>query len=145
MNLRQSLGSIALGLSLILTASCQSTSPRGTSTMPLDGAWEMVSARYTAANGTVSEFSSNELRALKTIGNSRFTFITVRADGSFVRAGGGSCAIAGSTYTERVDYASVESMRGKTYVFDWKLVGDTWSHSGMTQGTKFEEVWRRAH
>lgn len=93
----------------------------------------------------MSEFAAPQLRSVKTIGNSRFSFITVRADGSLVRAGGGHCTLNGNTYTERLDYASVESMRGKTYSFESRLHGDTWYHSGLNEGKRFEEVWRRAH
>lgn len=145
MNVGQSVLTVTLGLCFVLAVSCQTSSMPGSSAMPLEGGWEFVSGRYTAADGKVTEIASPQLRAVKTIGNSRFSFISVRADGTFVRAGGGQCTFSGNTYTERLDYASAESMRGKTYSFESRLDGDTWYHSGLNEGIRFEEVWRRAH
>ena len=110
---------------------------------PLAGAWQFVSGRYTDADGKVTEASAPELRSLKVLNNSRFVYITTKKDGEFVRSAGGEYTIAGNAYAEKIDASSAEVMRGKTYSFEWRVEGDLWYHTGMKDGVRLEEIWRR--
>jgi hypothetical protein len=110
---------------------------------PLAGAWQFVSGRYTDADGKVTEASSPELRSLKVLNGSRFVYITTKKDGEFVRSAGGEYAITGNAYAEKIDASSAEVMRGKTYSFEWRVEGELWYHTGMKDGVRLEEIWRR--
>lgn len=139
MNLRRLLLIAAV---LLLAVSCKTVSSAKNS--PLDGAWEFVSGKYTGSDGKVSEVAAPQTTSLKVLSESRFAFITVRADGSFIRAAGGPFTITGNTYAEHLEKSSVDSIRGRTYTFQWRVEGDVWYHSGTNEGVRYEEVWRRA-
>lgn len=140
--MRNKLAAVVI-LSVAVTASCRTGQSGGTADHPLQGNWELVSARYTRANGESTEVRAPQLRSLKVIGPSRFAFITVREDGSLVRSAGGRYRVEGNRYIETIDYTSASHMRGD-YIFDWRIEGDLWYHTGTHEGVRFEEVWRRA-
>jgi hypothetical protein len=127
----------------VLMAGCQTTSHPAHSADPLAGAWQFVSGRYTQPDGTVEEASAPVLRSLKVLNASHFVYLTSRDDGTFVRSAAGSYRISGATYAEKIDASSAEIMRGKTYSFEWRIDGDLWYHSGIKDGVRLEEVWRR--
>ena len=124
------------------TTATTTTSPATAASNPLQGSWELVSGRYVRADGTVTEFKSPQLRSLKVISANRFSFITTREDGTFVRAAGGRVRVDGNRYVETIDATSASHMKGD-YEFTFRLDGDTWYHEGMHEGQRFEEVWRR--
>lgn len=130
-------------LNLFVVACATTAPPASSASNPLDGAWEFVSGRYTEPDGKVTDASSPELRSQKVLNDGRFVYITFRRDGTFVRSAGGRYSIQGGTYSEKIDASSAEVMHGKTYSFEWRLVGDLWYHSGMKDGVRLEEVWRR--
>ena len=138
---------LALGVLMIVVLSCQTTavdSPSAAKAHPLLGSWEMTSGRWTFPDGSVRTADSTQLRSLKVVGPARFVFITSRPDGEFVRSAGGRYTISGNTYSEHVDHSSSADMRNETYTFTWRVDGDTWYHTGEHEGTRLEEVWRRA-
>jgi hypothetical protein len=138
---------VACCVLVVAAISCQTTGtnpPSGAAAHPLQGDWEFVSGRFTRADGTVRTADSKELRSTKVIGPTRFSFVTLRADGSLGRAAAGRYTISGNTYTEYLDLASPADAQGSTGVFTWRVEGDTWYHNGESRGIKFEEVWRRA-
>jgi hypothetical protein len=130
----------ALSVGLLIFASCQSMSMLGR--RPLDGAWEFVSARYTNAAGKTSEHSAADIRSLKVLADGRFSFITVKNDGTFIRAAGGRYTISNDQYSEIVEQTSGSPELG-TYAFTWHVDGDRWHNTGSHQGIQFDEVWRR--
>jgi cell division protein YceG involved in septum cleavage len=132
---------------VVAVLSCQTTGMNTVSRArphPLHGNWEFVSGRFTLAEGTVRTADSTELRSIKVIGPTRFSFVTLRADGSLARAAAGRYTISGNTYTEYLDLTSPADAQGSTGVFTWRVEGDTWYHNGESRGVKFEELWRRA-
>ena len=138
---------LAAGLLMLFVLSCTtSTLTNAAATAPihpLHGDWEFVSGRFTLADGTVRTADNTQLRAIKVIGATRFSFVTLRADGTLARAAAGRYTVNGDTYTEYLDLASPADAQGSTGVFTWRVEGDTWYHTGESRGVKFEEVWRR--
>ena len=137
------------GITILLVGvlACQTTGPGPQATSspashPLQGEWEFVSGTMTRSDGSVRSFDSTQLRSIKVIGPSRFSFLTLRADGSLGKAAAGRYTVSGNTYTEYLDLVSPASS-ASTGVFTWRVEGDTWYHTGESGGTKFEEVWRR--
>ena len=110
---------------------------------PLDGAWEMVRGMQTRPDGSVVEITRSDRQALKIIGAGHFVYISQDGPEAFHGAHGGRCTVDGNEYTEHVEYASVEQMRGQSYTFEFRLEGDEWRLWGRFGELELEEVWRR--
>jgi hypothetical protein len=115
----------------------------GESSGPLDGAWEMVRSRQTGADGSVVEITRSDRQALKIIGTGHFAYISQDGPEAFHGAHGGRCEVDSKRYTEHVDYAFLEEMRGQSYTFEFRLEGDEWHLWGRFGDLQLEEVWRR--
>lgn len=109
----------------------------------LQGSWTLKSAVYTKADGTVISLSGDDLKSIKVLSNSYFSFVTVNKDGSFSSALTGTYQLKGNDYHETPQTGSVATMLNKTYEFKAKVEGDLWHHSGMEDGMKIKEVWVR--
>lgn len=109
----------------------------------LQGSWILKSAIYTKADGTVFKVSGEDLKSVKVLSKSYFSFVTVNKDGSFSSALTGRYQLKGDSYHETPQTGSVASMLNKTYEFKAKVEGDLWHHSGMEDGMKIEELWQR--
>lgn len=109
----------------------------------LQGSWGLKSAVYTKTDGTVIKLSAEDLKSVKVLSKSYFSFVTVNKDGSFSSALTGTYQLKGNDYHETPQTGSVASMLNKTYEFKAKVEGDLWHHSGMEDGMKIEEVWQR--
>lgn len=121
-----------------ISASLQASEPNS-----LQGSWTLKSAVYTKADGTVITLSGDDLKSVKVLSKSYFSFVTVNKDGSFSSALTGTYQLKGNDYHETPQTGSVASMLNKTYEFKAKVEGDLWHHSGMDDGMKIEEVWVR--
>lgn len=141
--MKSSSPALVLVATVLVIASCQTTTQSASAGHPLEGNWEMVSGRYTNADGQVTDLAAPQVRSLKVIGPARFAFITTREDGTFLRAAGGRYTIQGNRYAEHIDQTSGAPTRGESYEFDWRVEGDTWYHNGSHNGLRIEEVWRR--
>ena len=111
--------------------------------LSLQGSWILKSAVYTKADGTVIKVSGEDLKSVKVLSKSHFSFVTVHKDGSFSSALTGTYQLKGDSYDETPQAGSVATMLNKTYAFKAKVEADLWLHSGMEDGMKIEEVWQR--
>ena len=106
---------------------------------PLMGTWEMIDAKYTDADTTIT-LTTEQTKILTA---THFAFGRQQEEGAY--AGGGPYLFDGTTYTEIIDYHSNSELIGDTISFDCRIEGDSlWYHSGDL-GTNFhlEEIWRR--
>ena len=131
---------IAAGMLMLLSGGAALA---GESPGPLDGAWEMIRGTQTRADGSVVEITRSDRQALKIIGSGHFVYISQDGPEAFHGAHGGRCNIEGNEYTEHVEYASVEQMRGQSYTFEFRLEGDELRVQGRFGELELEEVWRR--
>lgn len=123
---------------------CFATAPlQAAELTSLQGSWGLKSAVYTKADGTVITLSGNDLKLVKVLSKSHFSFVTVNKDGSFSSALTGRYQLKGDSYHETPQTGSVAAMLNKTYEFTAKVEGNLWLHSGMEDGMKIEEVWER--
>lgn len=128
----------------IFTAFCFAASPLlAAEPTSLQGSWTLKSAVYTKADGTVIKVSGEDLKSVKVLSNSHFSFVTANKDGSFSSALTGTYQLKGDSYHETPEAGSVATMLNKTYEFKAKFEGDLWLHSGMEDGMKIEELWQR--
>jgi hypothetical protein len=109
----------------------------------LDGAWEMTLGKQTRPDGSVVEITPAERQALKIIGGGRFVYISQDGPETFHGAHAGRCEVDGDTYTEKVELAYIDEMRGQSYSFEFRLEGDEWRTWGRFGELHLEEVWRR--
>jgi hypothetical protein len=108
----------------------------------LEGAWEFVSGTFTDANGT-GEMTAKDRTALKVVTGEHFSIVARQPDGTFAHAG--RCKTEGDKYTEQVEWGTDPDLVGKTYTFESKVDGDTWTISGKMEnlGLTLKEVWHR--
>jgi hypothetical protein len=129
---------LAILLSLWIT-------PLANACEPLEGAWQLVYAVYKNKEGeVVYEIKEGGDTSLKILSQQHFTFITQNKDNKFIVAGAGTWSTEGNTYTEIVNYASLDRLMGKTYRFQCQLKDGMWIHTGDEDGTLIEEHWKPA-
>ena len=127
---------IAAGISVGL----QGCAPEKAS--PLEGAWELVDAKYTPADPT---FSLSSQRQIKLLTKTHWAFLsqersapklTSGSDAELLAAaktfgaGGGTYTLDGDTYTEHVEFFATPNFVGASIKFKIKWVGDEWIQTG---------------
>jgi hypothetical protein len=88
-------------------------------------------------------YKNPDLRAVKIITPTHFSYITEKGDGSFYVAGAGTCKIEKEQYSETIDYSSAPTMKNKSYTFKYHIENDLWYMQGMEDGSLTEEIWQR--
>jgi hypothetical protein len=108
---------------------------------PLVGTWEM---RLPAAGG--DRENAQAARAVKMLNDTHFSFAICMQDGQIL-SGGGRYRYIDHTYAEIIEYHYMTELVGRTLLFDCRLDGDEWRHSGTVQtenqSLQLHEVWRR--
>lgn len=109
------------------------------------GAWELVSGSYVGEDQTVIDYLQAEIKSLKVLSESKFSFVTT-TQGAFYAAGGGDYTAENGLYVEVPRLASHPEMVGKHFEFQYRLQGETWENSRWQNGVRVEhEVWKRIH
>lgn len=110
---------------------------------PFVGAWELVSGFYVGEGDAIIRYEDEEVKSLKVLSESRFSFVT-SAKGEFYAAGGGEYMAGKGVYVELPALASHSAMIGQRYEFQYQLAGDTWTNTRWQAGVQVElEVWKR--
>ena len=107
----------------------------------LEGTWEMVSQKAVYPDSTVDRTDQIPY-TLKILNSTHFSFGRQIGEEE-VYAGGGTYSYDGETYTEHISYHSAAGLAGQSIVFDARVDGDTWHHTGDIGDFVLEEVWRR--
>ena len=114
----------------------------------LEGTWEVVSAKTTAPDGTVSERTiadpDDKGGSIRIINATHFAVVGYGKDGSFGWATAGTYTVEGNTYTEFVTKAADPSWVGWVNPAEFVLEGDLMK-TKRTNSDKYvtEETWRR--
>jgi hypothetical protein len=113
----------------------------------LDGAWRLVSSKDPASGRMRSVPTGIEMTKLLVDG--RYVWTVVR-EGTVVAGAGGSYAVTGDKYTEKVTCAMTsrqQPMVGRSFTFTWKFEGDKWHHKGVLKieggQQEIDEIWER--
>ena len=110
---------------------------------PLVGTWELVSAKAMLGDSVVYDLKAPQLRSIKVINGDHFSYLTLGANGEFIRAAAGQYTASNGLYTEMIEYSSGRRM-ADAYPFTYEVTGDTWHHRSMAGSREqFDEVWRR--
>ena len=101
------------------------------------GTWEMISPAPDDPSATPS---------VKIISDTHFAFGTLGDKGK-IFAGGGTYTYSDSTYTEFIQYHTINFLVGQRMAFKCLMEDDKWYHTGAfdINGRKFtvNEVWQR--
>ena len=100
---------------------------------PLEGSWELVSAKWPQGN-LPGEYSGG---VLKIFSKGRFVFVGRTSDKSGAvqeRYGGGTYTFRGEDYSETITYHVVQRLVGQTVRFHVVIEGDTMTLSGPVVG-----------
>lgn len=109
----------------------------------LEGTWELVSYEY-AAPDTVMRGDTADMRSQKVLNGTHFSWVTVSPDQrAFIGAATGTYSIRGDTYTEVTEHASQADHVDRTYSFTYRIAGGLWLHTGIVNGVRIQETWRR--
>jgi hypothetical protein len=111
---------------------------RSTMTSQLNGAWELVSGQPLPKGA----------RDMKIISEGHFMFTAYDTQtGKPLYSAGGTYVLAGSSYTEHMDFASdkiAAGLIGKDQQFTVKVDGDGFTQTGtLSNGKVLSEVWKR--
>jgi hypothetical protein len=104
----------------------------------VNGAWEMVYPETGDDSGAA--------RNVKILSDTHFAFGSNSDEGGAF-AGGGKYVLSDSTYTEFIQYHTLQFLVGATMEFKCVMEDDKWYHSGSfdINGRKFivNEIWQR--
>ena len=146
---------IAVALLLLVADVARSQAP-----CKLEGVWQLVSGK------TDGKSYASSSREMKIIAKGHFAFVSEEDRGvkelrtvadtlqayRTMASGGGTYAVQGTTYTEKLDYFSDPTYVGRSIVFSCRVEGDRFYQTGLfpvfeqgkkVRDTKLEEVWRR--
>jgi hypothetical protein len=120
---------------------------------PLEGTWEMTSAKWTENGKVMSMPGDGSGTQLKMYSKGYFIFVgrfTERGKAPIDSYGGGTYTLNGKDYTETILYHTTGAIVGKTFHFKLVIAGDTMTLTGPipTEEQKefrsqFTEVYRR--
>src|SRR4051812_24555992 len=68
---------------------------------PLEGTWELVSAKAMLGDSVVYDLKAPQLRSIKVINGTHFSYLTLSPNGEFVRAAAGHYTASNGLYTEQ--------------------------------------------
>jgi hypothetical protein len=109
----------------------------------LVGTWKQIKARF---GGKAHNIPDGTVQ-LKHITQTHYMFVDIDKDGNIVDARGGPYTLKGEMFESTPEYGISEAfkaLKGKPQVFQCKVEGDKWYHSGtLTNGLTIEEVWER--
>ncbi|GGD62954.1 hypothetical protein [Lacimicrobium alkaliphilum] len=109
----------------------------------LEGAWELVSGEYVDPKGELIDYQAIEMKSLKVISGSHFSFTSMKGD-EFWASGTGTYAFEQGNYTETLGYNSFGVKPGGTFSFKSKVEGEYWYNSRWEGDKRVEyEVWQR--
>ena len=120
--------------SFMLVAACNKKHP------PIDGAYTLVGAQY--GDSTLSQNDIAEYKTIKVLKNGYWMAATFFGSPKITveSASGGTYTLKDDKYIETVNFSSENGSAavGKTYSFNYKLRGDTYTREGIISNDKCE-------
>lgn len=124
-------------------------------TSPLEGAWELVYAKYGLPDDPIEIKRPEEPIQLKIFADGHYAHVMQQPDGSFLGASAGTYVVEGNRYTETTHWSSTPENVGSVTTFVFRVEGDSLHMSGpvemvdssgkqVEEFPRMEEVRRRA-
>lgn len=123
-------------LFLLITFLFLSCKSEQSSTLPIEGTWELISATSTEGDSTFSTFDATR-KMIKILNPTHFAFfnhaVNARQDSTVASfsAGGGTYTLVDSTYTEHLDYFVDPAWKNHTFEFVVTIDQDTLIQKGV--------------
>lgn len=109
----------------------------------LEGVWKLTSGEYVNGEGELVNYQSVDLKSLKLISETHFSFTSMKGD-EFWASGSGTYVFSDGKYSETLQHNSFGEKPGKVYSFNSKVEGDYWYNSRWEGDKRVEyEVWQR--
>jgi hypothetical protein len=106
---------------------------------PIEGTWEMISAKWSTPDTTMFFPGTDHERMIKIITNKHFVFVNQDTSRkNFYGFGGGKYTFEGDNYTEHLEIFSPPSWIGKSITFTMKVKGDSLIQSGILPIKKWD-------
>lgn len=123
-------------LFLFFMISCRETTEhnlQATSAIPIRGTWKLLSGTLIEKGDTSITDYTKDLSFIKIINDSHFSFLQhdTRKDSTNFSAGGGRYELAGTKYTEHLEYCSAKEWEGHDFAFTVTIKGDTLIQQGV--------------
>jgi len=108
---------------------------------PIEGTWDLISAKYTRADTTISMTKDKVNHGMKMIHDNHFVFVGrfVLKNDTIDNYGGGTYTLEDHNYTETILYHTSKSVIGKTVHFEVYVNNDTLLQKGPRKGADPEE------
>lgn len=122
----------------------QSNAPDSTMKEPLEGAWELVYAKYGLPDEPIEIEQPDDPIQLKIFSDGHYAHVMQNQDGSFLSASAGTYVVEGDHYTETTYWSSTPENIGSITTFTFRIDGDSLFMSGPVEivdanGEKVEE------
>jgi hypothetical protein len=109
----------------------------------ISGEWELVSGEYTNAKGELIDYQELNMKSLKIVTDSHFSFISMKGN-EFWASGAGTYEFKDGKYTEKLGYNSFKAVPGSVFTFTSKVQGGFWYNARWEGEKRVEyEVWQR--
>ncbi len=110
--------------------------PKNSEALPIIGTWKLISGTIIERGDTTITDYSKDRSFIKIINDTHFAFfnhdLTKGKDSSAIfGAGGGSYVLAGSLYTEHLEYCNDRAWEGNDFAFTITIKNDTLVQSGI--------------
>lgn len=121
---------LSIFLVLVFLLSCMPSAQEKKN--PIEGTWEMISAKWSDPDTTIIWPDTDSGRQIKMISNKHFVFVNqdIIREG-FYGFGGGKYTLDGDNYTEHLELFRYSNWIGKSITFTMKVKGDTLIQSGI--------------
>lgn len=109
----------------------------------LEGVWKLQSGEYINGEGDLVSYESLNMRSLKIISGSHFSFTSMKGD-TFWASGTGSYEFEDGKYIEKLHLNSFGEKPGALFAFDAKVEGEYWYNTRWENGKRVEyEIWQK--
>lgn len=127
-----------------------------TDSTSLEGAWELVYAKYGLPDDPIEIEQPDDPIQLKIFSDGHYAHVMQNQDGSFLSASAGTYVVEGDHYTETTYWSSNPESIGSVTTFTFQIDGDSLFMSGpveiidangekVEEFKKMEEIRRRAN
>lgn len=131
----------------ILSCDTESKNEDSSTTIPIQGTWELISETKIENSDTAFTAASKTQQMIKILNNTHFCFLRhdlnkgKDSTASFV-AGGGRYTLKDNQYTEHLDYCNAREWEGNSFLFTVAIQNDTLIQSGRekVEGTGINRI-----
>jgi hypothetical protein len=120
---------------LFACAACFSCQTPGSSGLPIQGTWQLITGTTITKHDTVITDYTKGQKMIKIINDSHFSFLrhdlSKGKDTAIYDGGGGIYTLKDDQYTELLEFCSYREWEGRSFIFTVSINNDTLIQSGV--------------